>query len=216
MIRRPPRSTLFPYTTLFRSHHATELAACLDRARGPVAEDILRGQGFGDVVARIAAEHPDRTALVEGERRLTYRELLSHADGLAAVLRARGAGPDRPVGVALPRGIDQIVSCLAVIRAGGCYLPLDRSSPTARMEYMLSQAGVRLLVTGGEGISVPGVEALTVPLQAGPRDPASTAPPGRPDALALVGFTSGSTGHPKGYAVTQRGLARLIGDRRYL
>ncbi len=195
---------------------ATELAACLDRARGPVAEDILRGQGFGDVVARIAAEHPDRTALVEGERRLTYRELLSHADGLAAVLRARGAGPDRPVGVALPRGIDQIVSCLAVIRAGGCYLPLDRSSPTARMEYMLSQAGVRLLVTGGEGISVPGVEALTVPLQAGPRDPASTAPPGRPDALALVGFTSGSTGHPKGYAVTQRGLARLIGDRRYL
>jgi amino acid adenylation domain-containing protein len=197
---------------------AQDRAAALDLARGPGSEDLLRGRGFGGVVADVAGRHPDRIALVEADRKVTYRELVERADDLAAALVRHGMDPACPVGVALPRSIDQIVSCLGVIRAGGHYLPVDPRQPRERVRYTLEQARARLLIGPGDDFGVRGAAVLRVAPPSGraPAHPDPGLPGGRPDDLLLVGFTSGSTGRPKGYAVTQQGVARLIGDRRWL
>ncbi|MGE5291009.1 MAG: non-ribosomal peptide synthetase, partial [Micromonosporaceae bacterium] len=200
-------------------HRADVEAVSLQRARGPAADDILNQQGLGGVVAAVAHRHPARIALVEDDRRLTYGALIARADGFAAVLRERGAGQDRPVAVALPRGIDQITACLAIIRAGGFYLPLDPGHPNRRNRHMAAEAGVRLLVTTGEyagSLDLPGTETLLLDGPVPPGAGAASLPPGRPGDLALAGYTSGSTGRPKGFVITQRAIARLLGDRRYL
>jgi amino acid adenylation domain-containing protein len=194
---------------------AEDRAAAVQRARGPRADDLLQGRGFGSVVAEAARRHPDRTALVEAGRKLTYRALLDRADGLAAALRRQGMDPGRPVGVVLPRGIDQIVSCLAVVRAGGHYLPVDPRQPRERTRFMLEAARVRLLIGASDDFGLTDATVVAAATSAGWVSP-PLCPEGTPDDLLLVGFTSGSTGRPKGYAVTQRGVASLIGDRRWL
>ncbi|HMH90290.1 MAG TPA: amino acid adenylation domain-containing protein, partial [Streptosporangiaceae bacterium] len=203
-----------------------EEAARVRLAHGPTAADVLGGRGFGAVVAAIARQEPGRAAVTEDGRQVTYGGLVTAADGLARALRARDAGQDRPVAVALPRGIDQITACLAVIRAGSYYLPLDPENPVGRNRHMLSEAGAALLVAEegyADRLSLPGIVALPPPPPGAPaagapapQDALPGQPPGRADDLAMVGYTSGSTGQPKGFAITQRGIARLLGDRRYL
>ncbi|MFD0394688.1 AMP-binding protein [Streptomyces nogalater] len=84
-------------------------------------------------------------------RQLTYAELGTRADALAHALVAHGAAPDRPVGVLLPRGLDLVVTLLAVWRAGAAYLPLDPGHPSARLSGLIEQTGLTLIVTDHTG-----------------------------------------------------------------
>ncbi|MFI7359270.1 amino acid adenylation domain-containing protein [Streptomyces avidinii] len=166
---------------------------------------------------------PDSVALVCGETSLTYRELDARANRLARVLVARGVGPESVVGVAAQRSTELWVAVLAVLKAGGAYLPMDAAYPADRLQYMVEDSGARLVLadapTGGELPALPAPVLLldapetTAAVSAQPAGPLTDAERIRPQRVAqtaYVIYTSGSTGRPKGVAVTHNGLAPLL------
>jgi amino acid adenylation domain-containing protein len=164
-----------------------------------------------ELFARQAGRTPDAVALVQGDAAMTYGELLDRARRLAAPLRALGVAPDVRVALALPRSFDLIAALLAILEAGGAYVPIDASHPAERIGHLLRDSGAAALITQG-GTRLPALEIPVLDLGALPEDPA-TPPPARrpgPDNLAYVMYTSGSTGAPKGVAVTHRNVARLV------
>ncbi|GAA2358005.1 non-ribosomal peptide synthetase [Catellatospora methionotrophica] len=152
---------------------------------------------------------PDAPALAFGAVALTYRELDERANRLAHHLLAAGVGPEARVGLC-SRDENWIVGALAALKAGACFVPLDPSYPAERLEYMCRDAGVGFVLrAGGHGTEIPGrhVDLDTLDLAGQP----STRPRVRvgPQSLAYVMYTSGSTGGPKGVAVTHRNIVRL-------
>ncbi|HEU5160844.1 MAG TPA: amino acid adenylation domain-containing protein [Streptosporangiaceae bacterium] len=208
----------------------TLLDGLLDRPDVPVADVdllppgawpvIVRGAASAaperlvpDLIAERAAARPDATAVASGDAVLTYGELAGRADRLAATLRRAGVGPEAAVGLCLPRSVEMAVAVLAVLRAGGAYVPLDPANPPARLAFMASDAGARLVISDqprdlGVPVAVlaPGAADLVVP------DGVATAPSGAgagPGNAAYIMYTSGSTGTPKGVVVEHRALANL-------
>ncbi|GGO23326.1 hypothetical protein GCM10010116_47010 [Microbispora rosea subsp. aerata] len=159
---------------------------------------------------------PDAVAVSGAGGVLTYREMFDRVDRLAALLRARGVGPEVPVGLCLERCPGMIVALLAVWRAGGAYVPLDPAFPEDRLRYMREDAGIRL-VLAGQGVEprlldgVPDVVELAwdgVPVAGAP---SGDGPGGGPAGdLAYLMYTSGSTGRPKGVAVPHRAVVNLL------
>jgi amino acid adenylation domain-containing protein len=163
-----------------------------------------------------ATIRPDAIAAVHGKALLTYKELNQRADRLACFLRSVGVGPDVVVGIHLNRSLAMIVAALAVMKAGGAYLPLDPSYPTERLAFMLNNAQAPVLVTA-EGLcnALPGRPKQLVILDSEGRferdfSPSSLAVKLEPSNLAYVIYTSGSTGQPKGVEITHRGLSNLV------
>ncbi|HYH80311.1 MAG TPA: AMP-binding protein, partial [Longimicrobium sp.] len=125
--------------------YAEERAQVLATSRGAAAG--YPAAGVHEVIARRAAAWPDAPAVVDGARTLTYRALHAHADRLAARLRARGVGPETRVALFLERGAELAVALLAVLRAGGAYVPVDPGYPADRIAYLLGDCGARLVLT---------------------------------------------------------------------
>jgi amino acid adenylation domain-containing protein len=141
---------------------------------------------------------PEATAVVDGERLLSYRELAERARAVAAGLAERGVRRGDRVGTMLGRGADGIVAQLGVLMAGAAYVPLDPDFPAARVERVLADAGAEVALTE---IDLP-------PLTRG----AVMEPQIEAEDLAYVIYTSGSTGEPKGVEVTHRNVVRLVDD----
>ncbi len=167
-------------------------------------------------------ERPDAEALTWGDVRLSYAELDARANRLAHHLRRYGVGPDARVGVLLERSLELIVSILAVIKAGGCYVPLDPTYPAERLRLMLDDSGARVLVTLSEmavGVTASDLRIICLdddadrladhPVEA----PESGA---TPDNLAYIVYTSGSTGKPKGVMVGHRHVVQLVVETDYV
>ena len=157
-----------------------------------------------------AAEFPDRIAIVDGQHRLSYRELFDRADALVAELVARRIGPGDLVGVALPRSAELVVALVGIVRAGAAYVPVDLSQPAERRNLILSDACPQLVVTGLTPLD--GLPADTAVLALPQHLPAGleARPRPSPSDPAYVIYTSGSTGRPKGVVVTQENVARLF------
>ncbi|NBB13719.1 non-ribosomal peptide synthetase, partial [Pseudomonas sp. SLFW] len=100
-----------------------------------------------ELIANHARLRPEAIALVHGEQRLTFAEFDRRANQLAHALRARGIGTEVRVAIAMERGVDLWVSFMAVLKAGGAYIPLDPDYPTERLRYMLEDGGVKLLIS---------------------------------------------------------------------
>ncbi|GAA1004404.1 hypothetical protein Aple_072080 [Acrocarpospora pleiomorpha] len=169
---------------------------------------------------------PDAVAIATGGVRLTYAELDARANGIAHLLRDRGAGPETVVGVRVPRGEHLMPALLGVWKAGAAYLPLDLATPPARLAHLLSNAGAHILLaapgpdgevpdgevlgdTAPEDVVLGGVDVVRVD-RLGGLPVTAPARASDPDQLAYVIFTSGSTGGPKGVLVSQRSLAGYI------
>ncbi|WLG59193.1 non-ribosomal peptide synthase/polyketide synthase [Pseudomonas extremorientalis] len=169
-----------------------------------------------ELVADRAGETPEAVAVKFGEQQLTYGELDRQANRLAHALIARGVGPEVRVAIAMPRSAEIMVAFLAVMKAGGVYVPLDIEYPRDRLLYMMQDSRARLLLTHSavqQRLPIPdGLEALAVDqAQAWSADD-DTAPEVALDGdnLAYVIYTSGSTGMPKGVAVSHGPLVAHI------
>ncbi|MER6563894.1 amino acid adenylation domain-containing protein, partial [Streptomyces sp. NPDC001027] len=169
-----------------------------------------------------AAQTPDAVAIVADGERVSYAELEARANRLARSLVSRGVGAESVVGVCLERGVELIVALLAVVKAGGAYLPIDPAYPADRVAFTIDDAKAALVLTEqGAADRLSGLEVDVVTLD----DPAvarelallsadvlSTDERGdlAPDQPAYVIYTSGSTGRPKGVVVTHRNVTDLF------
>ncbi|MFG0610739.1 amino acid adenylation domain-containing protein [Delftia sp. WSY_14] len=158
-----------------------------------------------------AQSRPQAVALKMGEAQMRYGQLDAQANRLAHHLIAQGVGPDKVVAVALERSLDTIVTLLAVLKAGGAYLPLDIAYPADRLAFMLKDSGAVLLLS--QRCAWPhlaGTQVATLLLDEIDLQGTSEARPLvslSPDNLAYVIYTSGSTGMPKGVTVSHGPLA---------
>ncbi len=169
-----------------------------------------------EVFRQRADETPDAVAAYFRDEHLTYAQLESRSNGLARHLRRRGVGPDTPVGICIDRSLEMIVAIMAVLKAGGCYVPISTAYPGDRIAYMLEDARAPVLVTmesllvifpegsceticldrDAEAISREGGDAME-----------SGAGPGN---LAYVIYTSGTTGKPRGVMIEHRSVLNLL------
>ncbi|WP_162911639.1 non-ribosomal peptide synthetase [Streptomyces koyangensis] len=183
---------------------------------GPVVEPSERT--IPELFERQVARTPDVSALVCGDRALTYRELDGLANRLARDLTDCGVGPESVVAVAMDRSPELVVALLGVLKAGASYLPVDPGYPAERIAFLLDDArAVVLLTTADTETRLPEHE-IEVKLvdRAVAGDEENVEPPRtlpRPDHLAYVMYTSGSMGTPKGVAVTHRDVLAFTGDR---
>ncbi|MFF7163702.1 amino acid adenylation domain-containing protein [Streptomyces sp. NPDC008086] len=169
-----------------------------------------------------AARTPRVTAVeygIEGGTRLTYAELNARANGLAQQLTSLGVGPERRVGIHLDRSVEMVVGLLAVLKAGGAFVPLEPSWPARRVtEVCRSAALTAVLGKQGDG-AVLGEDVppfVEVGLD-GEEQPENPDIPVDPEGLAYVIYTSGSTGVPKGAMIRHRAIAhRLLWQRALL
>lgn len=166
-------------------------------------------------------EHsPESIALSHQSQNLRYRELHRRSDDLANALRAKGVASGSIVGVALKRTFDSVVALLGILKAGAAYLPLDTAYPAERLEFMVKDAKVSLIVSHTElAASLPKamstllVDTMGAVVSGAPCSHEATI--GGQD-LAYIMYTSGSTGTPKGIEITHDAIIRLVKDSTYI
>lgn len=161
---------------------------------------------------------PDKIALQYEEELLTYHVLNEKANNLAHFLIEKGVRSEDIVGVYLERSLDQVIACLAILKSGGCYAPIDPGFPKERVEFILQDTGLRYLITkkGNKESFDSKIEQIPYPPNAMKRNSTFLANPERScsmNQLAYVIYTSGSTGKPKGVLIEHIGLANLVGNR---
>ncbi|MDV6305700.1 amino acid adenylation domain-containing protein [Rhodococcus cerastii] len=164
------------------------------------------------VFEQAATSWPDNTAVIDGSRSLTYREVDRQSNTLADSLIRAGARPGTLVAIAYPRSVEYLVAIWAVAKTGAGFLSIDPSQPVARVQEILDRAAPVTGISaadfhsfGHDWVSVTGDERDRVDVPAAPLD-----------SVAYVVYTSGSTGVPKGVRVTHRGIANLVQSQRDL
>ncbi|MFE6867216.1 amino acid adenylation domain-containing protein, partial [Kitasatospora sp. NPDC057692] len=162
-----------------------------------------------------AARTPDAAALAHDGGEVTYAELNARANRLAHHLIAAGVGPESPVALLMERSVDLVVATLAVLKAGGCYVPMHASLPPERMTALLADTAAPVLLTDRAEPGFAHTATVVRPGDGAHRPDHDPALPVHPDRLAYVMFTSGSTGTPKGVAVRHRDVVDLADDRRW-
>ncbi|MFJ9691382.1 amino acid adenylation domain-containing protein [Kitasatospora sp. NPDC101183] len=191
------------------------LSQCDARKQLPPVEKCLH-----HLILDQAKATPDAAAVRCGNRTLSYRELADRSAQLATWLRRRGLRTGGIVGVHLERSTDLVVTLLAIMRAGGAYVPIDPSLPRQRVNSLLSNGAIRQLVSRGSLLGETPVPAHLDVVDLNRDAPAiaeaasDTLPTGTPEQLAYVIYTSGSTGHPKGVMVPHRGVVNLAQDMK--
>ncbi|WP_299141268.1 non-ribosomal peptide synthetase [uncultured Vibrio sp.] len=213
---------------LARINHLTRHdASVLEKLSQPEGE--WEFQSIVELIGVQAKARPDAIALKHQDFELSYVQLDSASSELASKLVAKGVVRDQAIGVLFERGVEMIVSMVAVMKAGGAFLPLDPDYPTERLAYMVqdSKAGFVITQQGLElrwqniqsefDVSLPKVSSfvyrqqdLTQSLDNGQCLPTELMPTILPEQLAYIIYTSGSTGKPKGVAVNHNGLSMHV------
>lgn len=172
-----------------------------------------------ELVSRQAERTPSTPAVTFEGRTLTYAALEDTSNRLAHHLRGLGVGRNVLVGLCLDRSVELVVGVLAVLKAGGAYLPVDPEQPDARLRGTLADASPSVLLTQAtlrdrvQALAPGGSEVLALDADAARWDDAPTTPPAAladADSLAYVIYTSGSTGTPKGAEILHRGFGNHV------
>jgi len=182
-----------------------------ESSNGPVRPEFPK-QVTPALIAKRAALHPDRMAVISGDRSLSYGALEAVSAKLASALATHGVRPGDRVGILLNRDLDLPVALLAIWKAGAAYVPLDAANPTERLKLILEdQNGIPVLASPDLTTRLPdGTPTILMDpaLLENTTDPASAAPSPR-DAAYII-YTSGSTGKPKGVEVSHGALANFL------
>ncbi len=169
---------------------------------------------LGEAFQRVAHRYPANVAVDDGRERLTYAELDSRSAALAGKISAHGAGPGQLVGVLVDRSAQAMIAILGVLRAGAAYVPLDPAYPADRLQYMVSDSGVDLLVGDPKvaaDCGLTGIQVISPRAGAGAEvRPVPLPNPVQRDDSAYVIYTSGSTGQPKGCVVSHGNALSLL------
>jgi amino acid adenylation domain-containing protein len=180
------------------------------------ARDYGRKARIHRLIEEQAAATPDAVALEFEGQSLTYAQMNARANQLARLLRAKGVGPDVPVGVFAERSLEMVLALLAILKAGGAYVPLDPSYPAERLAHMLEDAGASLVLAQPQLASALPAQAREVHLldaswaAYGGEAGDDLEDIGTPRDLAYVIFTSGSTGRPKGAMNEHQGVCNRL------
>ncbi|RKI05864.1 amino acid adenylation domain-containing protein, partial [Corallococcus praedator] len=183
----------------------------------------LTPHGVPELFAPHVLRAPDAVAVQVEGRSLTYAALEARANQLARHLLASGLRPEARVALCVERGLGLVVGMLGILKAGGCYVPMDPAYPRPRLAFMFEDAGICAVVAQQELLGALPVHSLpTVCLDsdAAVLDRQSVLPPEGvvvdPEQLAYVLYTSGSTGRPKGVGITHHSIAHLVRDTNYV
>lgn len=190
-----------------------EWSGTADQPAGP----LLITERFEEQVRKT----PHAVALEFQGEQWTYRILQEKVDRLAAYLQQRGVTPHEPVGLLIDRTPEMIIGVLAIVRAGGAYVPIDPEYPGARIEYMLKDTGIKLLLTKNEWLKKVSInQTELICLDQGYEEflPDADVMPATlsPDGLAYINYTSGSTGQPKGVLIPHQAVIRLVCETDYV
>jgi amino acid adenylation domain-containing protein/thioester reductase-like protein len=195
---------------LLDADQATAIVSGFNRT----ADDASTGLTIADVFETVAARAPGDAAVIHDGVELSYAELNRRANQLAHALRASGVSEGEIVGVALERSVQAVLALLAVTKAGAAWMAIDPALPPARVGLMLSDAGLKRVITqrSDRGALPAGVDALTLEdLAEGTGDEPAHNPTRTiaPDSPAYVIYTSGSTGRPKGVVLGNAGAVNM-------
>ncbi|MEO7583966.1 MAG: non-ribosomal peptide synthase/polyketide synthase [Ferruginibacter sp.] len=160
---------------------------------------------------------PQAVALVFEGQQLTYGELNSRANQLAAYLRSRGVNQETLVPIYMERGIDMMVGIMGILKAGAAYVPVDVEFPSDRISYMLEDIGASVLLTNAESVATLSIETDIDVIEIDPDSPEIRLQPTqdthlqiKPTNAAYVIYTSGSTGKPKGVIIEHKSLIDYV------
>ncbi|OPY29541.1 MAG: 3-hydroxypropionyl-coenzyme A synthetase [Methanobacterium sp. PtaU1.Bin242] len=156
---------------------------------------------------------PDNVALVYGNNQLTYQELNEKTNQLAHALRNKGVKPDDIIGLLVDRSPEMIIAILAVLKAGGAYLPIDPNYPEKRIQFILQDSATGILLTQPEYVSNEPFDGIILDLKKPDTYEGSPLNPNKVNAshnLAYIIYTSGSTGNPKGVMVNHGSLMNTL------
>ncbi|WP_415949106.1 amino acid adenylation domain-containing protein [Streptomyces sp. KLOTTS4A1] len=179
------------------------------------------GRTLHEIFEERAAQFPGRTAVTCGTEHLDYATLDARAERLARRIAAARKGPGGLVGLCADRSTELVVGLLAILKAGAGYVPLDPGYPAERLDYLLADTEVDLVLALGrtaEAVASADVPVLLIDSTDGEGDDGSATalPKAGPDSLAYVIHTSGSTGRPKGTLVEHRNVVALMEQGREL
>ncbi|WP_055673886.1 MupA/Atu3671 family FMN-dependent luciferase-like monooxygenase, partial [Roseibium alexandrii] len=166
------------------------------------------------MIERQAEATPDAPAVARHDQSISYRELNGRADRIATELQTLGAGPDKLVGLNIPRSIEMVCGALGILKSGAAYVPLDPDFPNDRLTYMVEDSGASVILSSRalpEPLAAPGVQTVFIEDVLARAASAEQPQTGvRADNLAYVIYTSGSTGRPKGVMVEHRNVVNFF------
>ena len=176
--------------------------------------DYPKDKTIAELFEEQAKKTPNNVAVVFGMQKLTYKELNERANSLAYYLRKNGIETNDLVGIMVNRSLEMIIGMLAVLKAGGAYIPIDPTYPKDRIEYMLKNSNSKLLLTQEHLHDITDfkncvyIDLSNDSIYSLPNDNLNHT--NTPEDLAYVIYTSGSTGLPKGVMLKQRNIINFV------
>ncbi|MCR3759887.1 amino acid adenylation domain-containing protein, partial [Clostridium felsineum] len=156
---------------------------------------------------------PNNTAVVFNSEYLTYKELNKKANSLAVKLRNKGVVSDTVIGIKIEKSLEMIIGIMGILKSGAAYLPIAYDYPKERIEYMLRDSEVKILLTTedliyGNNVDIEVINLSDKKVFSGDLNNLEVI--NNPENLAYILYTSGSTGKPKGVMIQNRGVVNLV------
>ena len=191
--------------------------------------DYPKEKVIHELIEELALKNPDGIAVDMGRnpkeqqattcklQEITYKELNEKSNQLAHLLRIKGVAPNIPVAIILDRKPELIIAILGILKAGGCFLPIDKDLPEERIKYILSDSQTKLLITDTKSLKLSGIQHGTLDLKPESiininnyeeysQESKTITNINSPTNLAYIIYTSGTTGNPKGVMVEHKSL----------